>query len=194
MNYPLRKMIVGTLSVLGVASITGCAVPGAAVDTASIERDAVIFGDLTLVTNGHEARLGDGLFAADAGIRLEHVETGRNYISRVGKNGQFETSVAPGSYRLHTIFFKHHGETIEASTDFVFTVSNAAEATYIGAIGLEASLDNGSHGVVGTADRFTVRNNCANVCDDRMAAIGLPHGDTDIALVQWVNQVAASAD
>ena len=156
--------------------------------------EAAVFGDLRLFTNGVEERLGDGLFAADAGFRLEHANTGRNFDGRIGKNGTFEARLVPGTYRIHTIFFKHHGEIIEANTDFTFTVADDAAATYIGTISLEATLENSAHGFVGTADRFTVRNDCPSICDSRMASIGLPHGDTHLSLAHWVGQVAANQD
>ena len=192
MSRTLRKMT-SILLVTGAVAMTGCAASGGANQYADAEKTAVI-GDLRLITNGVEERLGDGLFAADAGFRLEHEETGRDFNGHIGKNGTFEAKLMPGTYRIHTIFFKHHGEIIEADTDFVFSVADDAAATYIGTISLEATLDNSAHGVIGTADRFTVRNDCPSVCDSRMASIGLPHGHASVSLAHWVDQVAANRD
>lgn len=193
MTHTIRNMMTSALVLLGAGILSGCATSGNAGQIADAEKSAV-FGDLRLITNGVEERLGNGLFAADAGFRLTHQDTGRNLDGNIGKNGTFEAKLAPGTYRIHTIFFKHHGEIIEAETDFVFTVANNAAATYIGTISLEATLENGAHGIIGTADRFTVRNDCANVCDSRMASVGLPHGDTSVSLAHWVGQVAVNRD
>lgn len=185
----------GLAAVVALSALAACSTTDISRSTslkASSAPATVAFGELRLITNGVKARLGDGLLAGDAGLYLASEDTQKTYVGRVERAGKFNMRLEPGRYRVTGVYFRYQGETIEADTNFVFDVSDQHEATYVGTITLEATLDNSNYGIVGTADRISVSNACASDCDRRMAAIGLPHGETAVSLFHWEERVASS--
>ena len=73
-----------------------------------------------------------------------------------------------------------------------FTVTADKDAVYIGTITLEATLDAGYYGVGGTFDRYTVSNDCSEVCADRMTALGLGEKAVTVSLLREEGRMAAS--
>lgn len=182
------KTAVKTAAALAIAVLAaGCSTTGV---SGGAER--VAFGSLTLISNGHEHALGDRLVDRHAVIEVRSKRDQRLYSGRVGQQGRFALSLPAGEYVLETIGFEHHDEMIEAPANFRFTVSNEYRSVYIGAVTLEATLDTGIYGVVGTADRYTVSNECSSDCDEELDAFGLQAATAGISLMSWDHQMAAA--
>ena len=77
-----------------------------------------------------------------------------------------------------------------SNTSFMFTVTEDSPASYIGTITLEATINDGYNGANGTFDRFTVRNDCATDCAERLAALGMSSVDATTSLPEWQTRVA----
>lgn len=188
-----NKLLAKTLAGLAMlATLAGCSTMNAGSTAADAAPLKVAFGEFRLVTNGVEASLGHGLLTGDAGFHIVSEDTGDTFVGKVRKQGQFDMRLQPGAYRVSTVFFKHQGETIEADTNFRFEVAADADSTYVGSIGLEATLESSNYGVVGTADRFTVANECAEDCAPHMATLGLTQGETSVSLFQWESRIAST--
>ena len=161
-------------------------------DNASAWQDsrALVFGKFRLLKNGNETKLGEGMFSNVAALRLYRPEDQEEFTGRVGENGEISMKLSPGEYYVNSITFRHQGERIEPETNFRFVVSADHKASYIGTITLETSFSNGYHGMKGSFDRFTVRNDCAESCDQRLAELGLVPQDVAVTLPTWQEHLA----
>lgn len=179
MGTMVQKFIVGLAA---VTALTASAFAG--------EDESVVFGKFQLLKNGYETRLGEGLFGNVAFLRLYRASDQEELTVTVKEDGEFSIPLAAGDYYLMSISFKHHGETIEPETNFMFNVSGDYEANYLGTLTLETTFKSGYQGVKGSFDRFIVRNNCNNECDQRLAKLGIPNADTTTSLPEWQEEVA----
>ncbi len=165
----------------------GCSTTGPMQDA-----EHVAFGSFTLISNGHEQSLGDRMIDRHAVLEVRNMMNQQLYSSRVGEEGRFALALPAGEYVLETIAFDYHGETIEAPANFRFSLAEQYSSVYIGAVTLEASLESGIYGVVGTADRYTVNDNCSTGCSDELSALGLQASSSGISLMSWDHQMAAN--
>ena len=165
----------------------GCATTGSSGDS-----ERVAFGSFNLISNGHEVEFGEGLAKRHAAIEVRNTVDQQLYSGRVGKDGKFALSLPTGEYVIETIAFEHHDEMIESPANFRFSVSEEFKSVYIGSVTLEATLDSGIYGVVGTADRYTVNNDCADGCTDTLKTLGLRASTSGVSLMRWDHQFAAN--
>ncbi|MEM1174210.1 MAG: hypothetical protein AAGA33_08005 [Pseudomonadota bacterium] len=156
------------------------------------DTDRVAFGTFNLISNGHEITLGDGPAQRNASIHVRDTFRQHLYSGRVGDDGRFALSLPSGNYVIETIAFEHHGETIESPANFRFNVPDALSSVYIGAVTLEATLDSGIYGVIGTADRYTISNECSDGCERALNALGLPSAKSGVSLMSWDHQMASN--
>lgn len=180
-------VIVGALA---AAALAGCSTTAGTIDNSeelarvSNGADSVVFGKFTLVRNGEEARLGDGMFATTASLHVTSADGQGSIIGRVGKDGEFAWALAPGDYRITTIDFDNRGDREETGANLAFTVPADGKPVYIGTIRLEASFDNGYYGTNGAVDDFFVTNDCATDCARRLEALGLPAMAMHVGVVE----------
>ncbi|MEM6513080.1 MAG: hypothetical protein AAF660_08715 [Pseudomonadota bacterium] len=179
-----KRFITASAAILIAAGCSTTAVTGGA--------ERVAFGGLNLISNGHEVSLGGGLDQRDAVIGVRDTLSQRLYTSRVSDGGQFALTLMPGDYLVETIAFDYHGEKIEAPANFRFSVPSEFDSVYIGSVTLEASLESGIYGVVGTADRYTIDDECAVRCDEQLSSLGLQTSTSGVSLMSWDYQVAAN--
>ena len=156
------------------------------------DAERVAFGSLTLISNGHEQALGGGLMNQHAKIKVRSLADQRLYSGRTGKDGRFALALPAGDYVLETVAFEHHDELIEAPANFRFSFPQQYKSVYIGALTLEASLESGIYGVVGTADRYTVNDRCSKNCVSELEALGLSASSSGVSLMSWDHQMAAN--
>ncbi len=183
-----------TALVLAIGALAGCSTTasinsGEELAKATTNGEKVAFGQFKLVRNGEMANLGTGIF--DSSVRL-HVENGgeHDFVGRVGDNGEFNFAIEPGMYRITGVEFDNRGEAVVTDVNFVFTVSPKHEATYIGTITLDASVDFGYHGTQGAINDYTVTNDCATDCAGRLETLGLAADSMTVALVNESFQLA----
>jgi len=179
-----------SLKLLGLATalavVAGCATTS---DVSSAGNNAVAFGSFDLIRNGHDANLGDAPLDRSAYILVRNDESNSSYVGRIGSDGKFAMSLPAGNYLMEKFVFDYRGENIESQTAFRFEVP-ASGSVYLGAIQLEATLESGLYGVVGTADRFTVTDRCDQSCSQQLSGLGLPTS-TERSLMQWDHQLAS---
>jgi hypothetical protein len=200
-----RKFIVFTATcAIAIAGLSGCSTTGRNIDSgaelakvSSSASDTVVFGRFRVVRNGQEAKLGDGLVGSSARLKLIGDGQSREIVGKVGRNGEFAWVLQPGDYSVNSVAFsnrgdRNRGERIETPTNLSFTVSTDKDATYIGTITVEATLDGGYYGVGGTIDRYTVSNDCSTVCADRLAALGLAPDAVAVSLLRQEGRMAVS--
>jgi hypothetical protein len=178
------KSMLAVIVALTVA--TGCATSGNPVPT---DTTAVAFGSFKLIQNGHEARIGGDPLERGAYILVRHNDTNSTYVGRIGPSGGFAMALPTGSYLMEKFVFDYRGESIESPTAFRFDVPDTT-SVYLGAIQLEATLESGLYGVVGTADRYTVSDRCEQTCAAQLRELDLPAA-TESSLMQWDHQVAS---
>ena len=182
--------------ILGAAGLSGCAAitekAGLDAESERMTAGSLVIGKFELVRNGAEVPLGDGLFSNTARMYLEGSGVSREIAVRVGDNGEFAWPLAPGDYEISHVAFDFHGERLKAPTNLVFGVSDDARASYIGTITLEVSLSSGYHGIAGSYDRFTIRDDCATDCSRLLSGAGLSTEDAESALAEWRGRVVAS--
>lgn len=181
---------------LAVLALAGCATQGS-IDTreelaraSADDTGTLVFGRFELVRNGHEVALGEGVFANTARLYLQGADTPREITGRVGRDGRFGWLLEPGTYRVTSIGFRYHGQSIEPLTGFTFTVPDDYRASYAGTIRLEASFDQNYLGTRARVDRYAVRDDCAAECPGRLAALGVDDADATVSLFDWQQQVA----
>ncbi len=183
----MNKAAKSAAAVAIAALVAGCSTTG------SIgESEHVAFGSLTLISNGHEHSLGDRMLDRHAVLEVRSMIDQRLYSGRVGKEGRFSMALPAGEYVLETVAFEHHDEMIEAPANFRFSLAEQYSSVYIGALTLEASLESGIYGVVGTADRYTVNDHCSTGCSDELNAHGLQASSSGVSLMSWDHQMAAN--
>jgi len=151
-----------------------------------------VFGRFRILKNGTEVHFGDGFFSNVAALRFYRPADQEEFTGRVEKDGEFSLKLAPGEYYLMSIAFKHHGETIEPETDYVFNVPADYDGSYVGTITLETTFSSGYTGMKGTFDRFVVSNDCKADCSGRMSDLGLTGKAVNVALPEWKEHVAAN--
>ena len=150
----------------------------------------VVFGTFRLLKNGYEAKLGDGIFSSPAALSLYRPADQEEMTVKVGKKGIFSRKLAPGEYYVASIAFKHHGETVEPDTNFVFTVPSDSAASYMGTITLETTFSSGYHGVDGEIERFVVTDDCHTDCASLLSELGMPGVAASSSFPEWRKQVA----
>jgi hypothetical protein len=177
-------------------ALAGCSTTAGTIDSgdklakAANGSDSVVFGKFTLVRNGEEAKLNDGMFATTASLHVIREDGQGKIVGRVGKDGEFAWALAPGDYRITTIDFDNRGEREETASSLAFTVPADGKPVYIGTIRLEASFDNGYYGTNGAVDDFFVKNDCATDCARRLEALGLSATSMHVDVVQQQVQLA----
>ena len=193
-NLLTNMMIIA--GVLGAAGLSGCA---AITETAGLDTDSerhaagsMVIGKFELVRNGQNVPLRDGLFSNSAKLHLQEAGDSREVAVRVGDNGEFALPAMPGDYEISHVTFNFQGEQLQAPTSLVFGVSDDSRASYIGTITLEVTLGSSYHGIVGSYDRFTVRDECATDCERLLSGAGLSPEDAESALAEWRGRVVAS--
>jgi len=150
----------------------------------------VVFGKFRLLKNGYETKFGDGLFGNVAALVLYRVDDQEEITIRVGKGGEFSGRLAPGDYYVMNVSFKYRGETIRPETNFLINVAGDSGANYLGTLTLEATFSSGYNGTKGSFDRFLVADECASVCERRLAELGLESTDVTTSLPVWETRVA----
>ena len=156
----------------------------------SSDDGVVVFGKFRLLKNGYETKFGDGIFGNFAALRLYRVDDQEEFTIKVGKGGEFSRRLAPGDYYIMNVSFKYRGETIRPDTNFMFNVSGDSSADYLGTLTLEATFSSDYNGTKGSFDRFLVANECASVCERRLAELGLENADVTTSLPAWQTHVA----
>ena len=186
-----------TIATLAFALLTGCASTTSTIDSskalakASDGSDSIVFGKFTLVRNGAEAKLNDGLFAGTtAFLHVEGDDGARQIVGQVGKNGEFAWALAPGNYRVSEIDFYHRGERQEIEAGLDFTVPEDGQPVYVGTITLEASINMGYYRPTGTVDSFIVQNDCESDCARRLDALGMSAETPHVVMPQSAYQLA----
>ena len=176
------------------AGLSGCATTAESVDSSAELQEAaaghVVFGKFRLVRNGHVVQLNEGILSNTATFSLTRDGVGEEITAKVGEDGEFAWVLAPGQYKVSGIGFNYHGERIKTPANFAFTAAADHGATYVGTITLETSFYSSSYGTIGAVDSFTVANDCASDCKDRLTRLGLSPDDATIALFPQVNQMA----
>ena len=152
----------------------------------------VAFGTFNLISNGHEIEVGNGPAKRHAMLEVRSMVDQKLYSGRVGNDDRFAMALPVGEYVIETIGFEHHKEMIESPANFRFSVPSDYESVYVGSVTLEATLESGIYGVVGTADRYTVNNHCSDGCDDTLTTLGLGQSTSGISLMSWDYQMAAN--
>jgi hypothetical protein len=197
MSFITRKHLVTLSSIVAVFALSACGMTARTVDTGAelaketvAATDAVVFGKFRLLRNGNEANLGDGIFANSATLHLYDQGERREIAGKVGKGGEFAWVLAPGQYRISSIGFDNRGERAQTDTEFSFTVAAGKDAVYVGTITLETTFDSGYFGLNGVVDRYTISDDCANDCADRLARLGLASDAATISLLQQEGQLA----
>lgn len=156
------------------------------------DRETIVFGKFRLLKNGAETPLGEGFFSNVASLRLYRTDDQEEFTVKVRENGEFASALTPGEYYVMYISFKYRGETIRPETNFMFDVSDDGQPVYVGTITLDAKFKNGYHGSKGSFERYLVHNECASVCERRLAELGLDNAVAVTSLPQWQQQVAYS--
>ena len=156
----------------------------------SSDDGVVVFGKFRLLKNGYETKFGDGIFGNFAALRLYRVDDQEEFTIKVGNGGEFSGRLAPGDYYIMNVSFKYRGETIRPDTNFMFNVSGDSSANYLGTLTLEATFSSDYNGTKGSFDRFLVADECASVCERRLAELGLESTDVTTSLPVWETRVA----
>ena len=198
MDKMRRLIAVATGSCL-LAGLSGCATTAGNIDSADELAGetgepavTVVFGRLELLRNGHEVAFGDGIFASSATLNLAEAGSAQPIVGRIGRDGEFAWALKPGTYRVTSIGFRYQGQKIQPPTGFTFTVSEGYRASYVGTITLEASFDRGLLGTRAQVDRYTISDDCAAECDDRLSRLGLEGEQSSRALFSWERSLAAA--
>ncbi len=197
MNGFKQRVAVTSLCFLAIAGFSGCATSPGSVESgtdltqaAAADTGTVVFGKFRLIRNGQEADFGTSMFDSTAALHLSRADSGDEIVGKVGEAGEFAMALEPGFYRVKSISFSNRGERVKPLTSFTFEVSASDEAVYIGTMTLETTFDSGYYGLNGIVDGYTVRNDCAVDCADRLVRLGLPDVQATIQLMQQQGQFA----
>jgi len=189
------KQWIGLFAVVIMAA--GCSTTTKSIDSetelakALVSPDsAVVFGKFRLVRNGDTVKLGNGIFANSATLRLIQDGVGDTIVGQVGRNGEFAWVLQPGEYRVSNIGFKTRGDTFEPEADFSFTVAPGNDAVYVGTVTLESTMNYGYYALNGTIDSYSVDNDCAADCATRLQKLGLDSDEVVVALLQQEGRLA----
>ena len=174
-----------------LAGFSSTAVASDDVGMSSVDQ-VVVFGKFRLLKNGYETKFGHGIFGNVATLQLYRADDQEEFTIKVGKGGEFSRRLAPGDYYVMNVSFRYHGETIRPDTNFMFNVSGDSSANYLGTLTLEAKFSSDYNGTNGSVDRFLVADECASVCERRLAELGLENADVTTSLPAWQTQVAVN--
>jgi len=203
----MRRLISVAAGGCLLAGLSGCATTAANIDSAAeLARESghesgresgnpaatVVFGRFELLRNGHDVAFGDGIFASSATLNLAAAGDAQPIVGKIGRDGEFAWALEPGTYRVTSIGFRYQGRKIQPPTGFTFTVAQGYRASYVGTITLEASFDRGLLGTRAQVDRYTVSDDCAAECDDRLSRLGLEADQSTRALFSWERSLAAA--
>ena len=150
----------------------------------------VVFGRFELYKNGVETKLGDSFFSNTAALNLYRPADQEEMTVKVGDNGEFSRTLAPGEYYLIGIEFKHRGESVQPETNYVFTVPADAATSYMGTIAMHATFSGGYMGVDGKIDRFILTDDCRAECSSILSNLGLAGSSVSSSLPTWERQLA----
>lgn len=178
----------------GIAAVAGALflLAGCAANSSRVADTEIAFGKFTLVKNGQHAELGPGLLDSNAHIEVRNIRSGDRYEGVIGQDGNFALKLPAGEYIVEAFAFDHRGEPIASATNFQFVVPDNLDSVYIGDVRLEATVESGIYGVVGTADRYLVANDCADGCAERLAAMGLNGDRSGVSLLTWDRRMASA--
>lgn len=195
----IRRLIAVATSGCLLAGLSGCATTAGNIDSAAeLAREtgdpaaAVVFGRFELLRNGHEVAFGDGIFASSATLNLAEAGSARPIVGQIGRDGEFAWALEPGTYRVTSIGFRYQGQKIRPPTGFTFTVPEGYRASYVGTITLEASFDRGLLGTRAQVDRYSISDDCAAECGDRLSRLGVDANQSTRTLFSWERSVAAA--
>jgi len=195
MREAIRKLAF-TAGILAAAGLAGCAAgieksAAESGDAALAANESLVVGKFRLIRNGADVPLGDGVFSNTATLYLYKDGVGKKIAGRVGDGGEFAWPLAAGNYEISHVGFGFQGERHNAPTNLVFTVTEGREASYIGTIAMEVTLDTGYLGTFGSLDRFWISNDCATDCSRMLSATGLSSADLGMSLAHWHYQTAS---
>lgn len=182
---------------LAIAGLSGCATSAGNVDgsanltQANSAETAAVFGKFRLIRNGQEAQFGNSIFDSSATLHLSRAGSNGEIVGTVEEAGEFAIALEPGLYRVKSISFSNRGERVKPLTSFTFEVAPTDEAVYIGTMTLETTFESGYYGLNGTVEGYSVRNDCASDCADRLNRLGLPDAQATIQLMQQQGQFAS---
>ncbi len=195
----MRRLITVTAAGCLLTGLSGCASTASHIDSAAeLARQAgdpaatVVFGRFELLRNGHAADFGNGNFASSATLNLTASGSATPVVGHIGRNGEFAWLLEPGTYQVTSIGFRYHGQKIEPSTGFTFTVPEGYRSSYVGTITLETSFDRGLLGTRARVDRYLIDDDCAAVCETRLTRLGLTADGSTRALFSWDQSLAAA--
>jgi len=195
----IRRFIAVATSGCLLAGLSGCATTAGNIESAAELAGGagepavtVVFGRFELLRNGHEVAFGDGIFASSATLNLAEAGSVRPIVGQIGRDGEFAWALEPGTYRVTSIGFRYQGQKIQPPTGFTFTVPEGYRASYVGTITLEASFDRGLLGTRAQVERYSISDDCAAECDDRLSRLGLDGDQSTRALFSWERSVAAA--
>ena len=195
MRESIRKLAL-TAGILAAAGLAGCAAgiekTGAESGAAALAADeSLVVGKFRLIRNGAEVPLGDGVFSNTATLYLYKDGVRKKIAGRVGDGGTFAWPLAAGNYEISHVGFGFQGQRHNAPTNLVFTVTEGREASYIGTIAMEVTMDTGYMGTLGSLDRFRISDECATDCSRLLSTTGLSSDDLGMSLAHWHYQTAS---
>ena len=176
------RILSWTAGVIAALALVGCATPVEHVAAADAA-EATVFGKLRLVRNDEHVDLQGGAFGNTASFHIVNDALGKEFVGKVGPDGDFAWALDAGSYSLTAIDFHNQGRRISAPARLRFTVSDNASAVYIGTITLYTRFFTGYHGVDGRMSH-SIRNECFRDCADRIESLGVDEAELTVALLQ----------
>ena len=169
----------GGLSLLA----TGCAAGSPPVDAESVSAgEAIVMGRFRLIRNGDVVPLGDGIFANKATLVMHADGEPSSFDGAVGDGGEFQWSLAHGTYHIDEVGFMVHGEYFSPSADLSFVVGGEFDAVYVGTIIVETTLESGYYGLDGSVKAVSVENDCESDCATLAAHAGIAGDALDVEL------------
>lgn len=167
------------LSLLAAGCATGS--PPAATESVSAD-EAVVMGRFRLIRNGNDVALGDGIFANKATLTMHADGEPTSFDGAVGDDGEFQWTLAPGTYHIDEVGFMVHGEHFSPSADLTFVVGEEFNAVYVGTIIVETTLESGYYGLDGSVKAVSVENDCESDCATLAAHAGIAGDALDVEL------------
>ena len=187
-------VVIATVCMVVGAGVSGCSVTANNIGSgeeltarAPQASDTVVFGRFRLVRNGEEVKLGEGIFANHATLRLSKAGSEKQVKGSVGRNGAFAWLLEPGDYRVSKIGFMGRGDHFLVSTDFVFAAEAGHAAIYVGTIALETRFESGYYGLDIVAEDYSVIDECDLDCESMLALLGLSMDAATIAVAESSN-------
>ena len=178
----LARILSCSTGVIAALALVGCATSLEHVDAANAA-EATVFGKLRLVRNDEHVDLQGGAFGNTASFHIVNDALGKEFVGKVGPDGDFAWALDAGSYSLTAIDFHNQGRRLSAPARLRFTVSDSASAVYIGTITLYTRFFTGYHGVDARMSH-SIRNECFRDCADRIESLGINGADLTVALLR----------